>query len=79
MKTAKSKWIPFAGSDFLVVDDDTIILDYSSYTDPLVSDAPAKLTAADLTSGMQAIVITSDDTDKDGNTSIAHFIIVLNK
>lgn len=67
-----------AGSDYLVIDKDTVIYDYSSYTDSLESNTPAKLEVSDLNTGMQVVVFTSDDTGKDGADGIAMLIIVVN-
>lgn len=65
-------------SEYLTIDEDTVIYDYSSYTDSLESNNPAKLTAEDLNTGMQAVVITSNDDSKTGYEGIAMLIIIVN-
>lgn len=65
-------------SAFITLDADTEIYDFSAFTDSLASDTPEKLSADELTTGMDVIVVTSDDNDKDGYESIAMLVIVVN-
>ena len=65
-------------SAFITLDADTEIYDFSAFTDSLASDTPEKLSADELTTGMDVIVVTSDDDDKDGYESIAMLVIVVN-
>ena len=65
-------------SAFITLDADTEIYDFSAFTDSLASDTPEKLSADELTTGMDVIVVTSNDKDKDGYESIAMLVIVVN-